>query len=130
MAKTKKNVAADDVEETAKKKTKKAGKLAIKISDDDEDSDEAGVLKSLEQTIKEFEKKNSDTKVIDQDEFMDAIQKYDLSEDDSEQILEQFKKDGYEISSPDEEAEEDFDESKMKEMQEDEEDDDVDIEDA
>jgi len=74
MTKVKKSIAVNDVEETTKKKNKKAGKLTIKISDDDDDIDENGVLKSLEQTIKEFEKKNSTTKVIDQDEFMDAIQ--------------------------------------------------------
>src|SRR5574344_1977128 len=129
MTKTKKPSTIEKVDENESKKTKKANKLSINIESDD-DEDGAFILKSIEQIIKEFEKKNLDTKTIDLDEFMDAIAKFDLSEDDNEQILEEIKNDGYEISSPDQETEEDFDESKLNEMEDDEDDQDIDIEDA
>ncbi len=129
MGRTKKVEAEKVASDVETKKVKKANKLNISIDGDDEEED-AGILKSIEQIIKEFEKKNSDTKTIDLDEFMDAIAKFDLSEDDNEQILDEIKKDGYDISSPDQETEEDFDESKLNEMEDDEDDQDIDIEDA
>jgi len=115
MDKKKKKVIIED-----EKKEKKTSKLNIRLNlDDEEDEGDSALLKSIEQIIKDFEKKNSNTKTIDMDEFMDAIQKFDLSEDDSDQIMEQFKKDGFEISSPEDETEEDFDESKMEEIDDD-----------
>ena len=81
-----------------------------------EDDDSKETLKVLQGIIKTFEKKNSGSKVIDQDDFYDETAKYDLSDDDTEYIFEQFKKDGFELSNNDEEAEEDFDESKMADL--------------
>ena len=81
-----------------------------------EDDDSKEALKVLQGIIKTFEKKNSGSKVIDQDDFYDETAKYDLSDDDTEYIFEQFKKDGFELSNNDEEAEEDFDESKMADL--------------
>jgi len=129
MPKTKKVAAIEKVDENESKNTKKANKLSINIQSDD-DEDGAVILKSIEQIIKEFEKKNLDTKTIDLDEFMDAIAKFDLSEDDNEQILEEIKNDGYEISSPDQETEEDFDESKLSELNQVNDDEDVDLDEA
>ncbi len=85
----------------------------IELGEDDEDKEAQKVLQSI---IKEIEKKNSSTKVIDQEVFYDETARYDLSDDDTEYIFEQFKKDGYELSNNDEEMEDDFDESKIMDL--------------
>ncbi len=85
----------------------------IELGEDDEDKEAQKILQSI---IKEIEKKNSSTKVIDQEVFYDETARYDLSDDDTEYIFEQFKKDGYELSNNDEEMEDDFDESKIMDL--------------
>ena len=55
-------------------------------------------IKTLDDIIKEFEKKGKKTKVFDQDEFIDATSYLDLSDDDLEKVYEHFKNLGYEIS--------------------------------
>ncbi len=94
-----------------KGKTKEEKEIEL---EDDDDSKET--MKVLQGIIKSFEKKNSGTKVIDQDAFYDETAKYDLSDDDTDYIFEQFKKDGFELSNNDDEIEEDFDESKMADL--------------
>lgn len=108
-----------------------ANKAKIKEDKDielDEDDEERESQKILLNIIKNIEKKNSASKVIDQDEFYDETARYDLSDDDTEYIFEQFKKDGYELSNNDDEMEDDFDESKMMDL-DDSMDDDLDIDD-
>lgn len=108
-----------------------ANKAKIKEDKDielDEDDEERESQKILLNIIKSIEKKNSASKVIDQDEFYDETARYDLSDDDTEYIFEQFKKDGYELSNNDDEMEDDFDESKMMDL-DDSMDDDLDIDD-
>ena len=85
----------------------------IELGEDDEDKEAQKILQSI---IKDIEKKNSSTKVIDQEVFYDETARYDLSDDDTEYIFEQFKKDGYELSNNDEEMEDDFDESKIMDL--------------
>ncbi len=85
----------------------------IELGEDDEDKEAQKILQSI---IKEIEKKNSSTKVIDQEVFYDETARYDLSDDDTEYIFEQFKKDGYELSNNDDEMEDDFDESKIMDL--------------
>ncbi len=82
----------------------------IELGEDDEDKEAQKILQSI---IKDIEKKNSSTKVIDQEVFYDETARYDLSDDDTEYIFEQFKKDGFELSNNDDEMEDDFDESKI-----------------
>lgn len=61
-----------------------------------EDEDEG--IKSLDQVVKEFEQKYKSSKVIDQDEFLDATSYLDLSDDDYEKVFERFKKAGFELT--------------------------------
>ena len=82
----------------------------IELGEDDEDKETQKILQSI---IKDIEKKNNSTKVIDQEVFYDETARYDLSDDDTEYIFEQFKKDGFELSNNDDEMEDDFDESKI-----------------
>ena len=82
----------------------------IELGEDDEDKEAQKILQSI---IKDIEKKNNSTKVIDQEVFYDETARYDLSDDDTEYIFEQFKKDGFELSNNDDEMEDDFDESKI-----------------
>ena len=65
------------------------------IDDIDENEED---IKTLDDIIKEFEKKGKKTKVFDQDEFIDATSYLDLSDDDLEKVYEHFKNLGYEIS--------------------------------
>ena len=65
------------------------------INDIDENEED---IKTLDDIIKEFEKKGKKTKVFDQDEFIDATSYLDLSDDDLEKVYEHFKNLGYEIS--------------------------------
>lgn len=65
------------------------------IDDIDENEED---IKTLDDIIKEFEKKGKKTKVFDQDEFIDATSYLDLSDDGLEKVYEHFKNLGYEIS--------------------------------
>jgi len=116
--KEKKIATAASLEKEAKKTSKKTSKIKKidlnLVTDDDEEES----LDTLEQIISEFEKKDDITKVIDQDEFFDATTHFDLTDNDYEKIFEQFKKDGFEISSVDDEIDEDFDPNKLKELAE------------
>ena len=79
----------------------------------DENDDEKGL--STEEA-NQGEKKGSN-KTIDEDDFYNYVNKYDLSDDNIDYIFEQFKKDGYEISNADEdEAEEDFKEPDLEDI--------------
>lgn len=75
---------------------------AKKVLNDEEIIDEIDEneedIKTLDDIIKEFEKKGKKTKVFDQDEFIDATSYLDLSDDDLEKVYEHFKNLGYEIS--------------------------------
>lgn len=75
---------------------------AKKVLNEDEIIDEIDEneedIKTLDDIIKEFEKKGKKTKVFDQDEFIDATSYLDLSDDDLEKVYEHFKNLGYEIS--------------------------------
>lgn len=113
-----KKVTKKELEENAtesKKAVKTKAKVVKNVDDDDEDSAEQ--MKILNSLIKNYEKKNSKSKIIDQDDFYDGTARYDLSDDDTEFIFEQFKKDGFEISNNDEEIDEDFDESKINDLE-------------
>lgn len=59
---------------------------AKKVLNEDEIIDEIDEneedIKTLDDIIKEFEKKGKKTKVFDQDEFIDATSYLDLSDDD------------------------------------------------
>ncbi len=80
----------------------------------DENDDENKALQSI---IKSYEKKKGSNKTIDEDDFYNYVNKYDLSDDNIDYIFEQFKKDGYEISNADEdEAEEDFKEPDLEDI--------------
>ena len=65
---------------------------SVVIGDEDEG------IKSLDQVVKEFEQKYKSSKVIDQDEFLDATSYLDLSDDDYEKVFERFKKAGFELT--------------------------------
>lgn len=67
-----------------------------------EDEDEG--IKNLEQVIKEFEHKYKNSKVIDQDEFLDATSYLDLTDDDYEKVFERFKKAGFELTGGEKET--------------------------
>jgi len=113
------NVSITIEEET---KTSKKVKKDISQLFDEEDNIEA--IKVLESIIRTFEKDNKDSKTIDQEEFLDAVTRLDLSDDDMEKIFEIFKDDGYTLISNDDIDDVDFDESKLSEMGEE---DDLDI---
>ena len=74
------------------KKVLKEDEIIDEIDENEED------IKTLDDIIKEFEKKGKKTKVFDQDEFIDATSYLDLSDDDLEKVYEHFKNLGYEIS--------------------------------
>ncbi len=74
--------------------------------DDDEDDDQ---YKTLDKIIKDFESKGKQTKVFDVDEFLDATSYLDLSDEDSEKVIEHFKKIGYEISGGEDQELDDMD---------------------
>ena len=76
--------------------------LEEELDNDADDSvvikDEDEGIKSLDQVVKEFEQKYKSSKVIDQDEFLDATSYLDLSDDDYEKVFESFKKAGFELT--------------------------------
>lgn len=76
--------------------------LEEELDNDADDSviikDEDEGIKSLDQVVKEFEQKYKSSKVIDQDEFLDATSYLDLSDDDYEKVFERFKKAGFELT--------------------------------
>lgn len=76
--------------------------LEEELDNDTDDSviikDEDEGIKSLDQVVKEFEQKYKSSKVIDQDEFLDATSYLDLSDDDYEKVFERFKKAGFELT--------------------------------
>lgn len=74
------------------KKVLNEDEIIDEIDENEED------IKTLDDIIKEFEKKGKKTKVFDQDEFIDATSYLDLSDDDLEKVYEHFKNLGYEIS--------------------------------
>ena len=77
------------------------------INIDDEDDDDQ--YKSLDKIVKEFENKGKQTKVFDIDEFLDATSYLDISDDDSEKVIEHFKKLGYEIAGGEDQELDDMD---------------------
>ena len=77
------------------------------INIDDEDDDDQ--YKSLDKIVKEFEAKGKQTKVFDIDEFLDATSYLDISDDDSEKVIEHFKKLGYEIAGGEDQELDDMD---------------------
>ncbi len=76
--------------------------LEEELDNDADDSvvikDEDEGIKSLDQVVKEFEQKYKSSKVIDQDEFLDATSYLDLNDDDYEKVFERFKKAGFELT--------------------------------
>lgn len=76
-------------------RTKKVLKEDEIIDDIDENEED---IKTLDDIVKEFEKKGKKTKVFDQDEFIDATSYLDLSDDDLEKVYNHFRDLGYEIS--------------------------------
>lgn len=83
----------------------------------DEDYEE-----TLDAILKRFLKENSDSKIIDQDEFLDAVRKFDLSSDDIDYIFDFFTSNGYQLEGNDD-VEADFDESELKDFENDDEED-------
>jgi RNA polymerase primary sigma factor len=77
-----------------KKKESKDGLL-------DEELDEEKEIKSLEEVMANFEKKYEKTKVIDQEEFMDAVAYLDISEEEFDKIFKEFKEKGFDVTSSD-----------------------------
>ncbi|MBQ9266514.1 MAG: RNA polymerase sigma factor RpoD [Bacilli bacterium] len=77
------------------------------INIDDEDDDDQ--YKSLDKIVKEFETKGKQTKVFDIDEFLDATSYLDISDEDSEKVIEHFKKLGYEIAGGEDQELDDMD---------------------
>ena len=119
MGRTKKEAKIENVELEVKPKV-------------DEMEDDIPTLESIKER---FIRENKDTKFIDADEFMDAISFLDISDEEYEKILEDFKKQGYEVAGEDgnddamlppedlteEDMEEDFDDADDFEVDEDEE---------
>lgn len=101
----------------AKSKTKSIAAEELKndtakpILDSDEDSD----IETLEDIKKRFIKENASTKVIDADEFYDAISYLDLTDEESEATLEYFRKQGYEVQGRDDDNIDDIDAENLSE---------------
>ena len=92
--------------------SKKSKKIEEEILEDDNFdegeepivvADEEDEYKTLDQIIKEFQQKNKNSKVIDQDDFLDATSYLDLTDDDYEKAFEAFKKAGFEVTGGDQE---------------------------
>lgn len=81
------------------RKSKKVESENEVLDELDFDSGEEEIIKSLGTIIKEFEAKGKKTKTFDQDEFIEATNYLDISDDDLEKVFEHFKTLGYQIVS-------------------------------
>lgn len=113
-------------EEELNKLMKKINKDAdIDVDDEDTENDKSDTLDSI---LTNFLNDNSDTKIIDQQELTDAIERFDLSDDDISNIFEFFTSQGYNFAQDDsidniefEPTEDDLDEEEPDEFLDDEE---------
>lgn len=92
MATSKKKKVEEMENENLEEELDNDADVSVVIEDEDEG------IKSLDQVVKEFEQKYKSSKVIDQDEFLDATSYLDLSDDDYEKVFERFKKAGFELT--------------------------------
>ena len=88
---------------------KEVQKIAEEKDIDSEENDEE--YDTLEKILKQTLKDNIDTKIVDQNEFMDSIRKFDLTDEEIDTIFNYFVSRGYSLESDDKDV--DFDPSKM-----------------
>ncbi len=110
MAKSSKKINKDQIEKDVEKIIKEKGYI-------DEDSEEEEAIESLDTLLKRFLKENADTKVIDQDFFIEATRKYDLSDEDIEKIFLYFTNNGYTLEGEASADDIDFDEASIEDME-------------
>ncbi len=104
-------------EEELNKLVKKIGKDAD-LNDDSDDENE-GDVETLDSILVNFLNENSDTKIIDQQVLTDEIERFDLSDEDIQNIFEFFTSQGYTFAKDDDIDNMDFDPSQMSEEDED-----------
>ena len=98
-------------------------KLVKKINKDtdlneDSDDENEGDAETLDSILINFLNENSDTKIIDQQELTDEIERFDLSDEDIQNIFEFFTSQGYTFAKDDDIDSMDFDPTQVSEEDE------------
>ncbi len=98
-------------------------KLVKKINKDtdlneDSDDENEGDVETLDSILINFLNENSDTKIIDQQELTDEIERFDLSDEDIQNIFEFFTSQGYTFAKDDDIDSMDFDPTQVSEEDE------------
>ena len=98
-------------------------KLVKKINKDtdlneDSDDENEGDVETLDSILINFLNENSDTKIIDQQELTDEIERFDLSDEDIQNIFEFFTSQGYTFTKDDDIDSMDFDPTQVSEEDE------------
>ena len=98
-------------------------KLVKRISKDtdlseDSDDENEGNVETLDSILVNFLNENSDTKIIDQQELTDEIERFDLSDEDIQNIFEFFTSQGYNFAKDDDIDSMDFDPTQVSEEDE------------
>ena len=98
-------------------------KLVKKINKDtdlseDSDDENEGDVETLDSILINFLNENSDTKIIDQQELTDEIERFDLSDEDIQNIFEFFTSQGYTFAKDDDIDNMDFDPTQVNEEDE------------
>ena len=98
-------------------------KLVKKINKDtdlneDSDDENEGDVETLDSILINFLNENSDTKIIDQQELTDEIERFDLSDEDIQNIFEFFTSQGYNFAKDDDIDSMDFDPTQVSEEDE------------
>ena len=103
-------------EEELNKLVKKIGK-DTDLSEDSDDENE-GNIETLDSILVNFLNENSDTKIIDQQELTDEIERFDLSDEDIQNIFEFFTSQGFTFAKDDDIDSMDFDPTQVSEEDE------------
>ena len=103
-------------EEELNKLVKKIGK-DTDLSEDSDDENE-GNIETLDSILVNFLNENSDTKIIDQQVLTDEIERFDLTDEDIQNIFEFFTSQGYTFAKDDDIDNMDFDPTQVSEEDE------------
>ena len=103
-------------EEELNKLVKKIGK-DTDLSEDSDDENE-GNVETLDSILVNFLNENSDTKIIDQQVLTDEIERFDLTDEDIQNIFEFFTSQGYTFAKDDDIDNMDFDPTQVNEEDE------------
>ena len=103
-------------EEELNKLVKKIGK-DTDLSEDSDDENE-GNIETLDSILVNFLNENSDTKIIDQQVLTDEIERFDLTDEDIQNIFEFFISQGYTFAKDDDIDNMDFDPTQVSEEDE------------